>query len=171
MQFYKFISLPIVFFYIMFEGNMLYAQVQVSQPKTTQTQASSLPIELQEGSPAPYTGYLLSLDLGAKLMHDSELALKVPLLESLNATNEAIISQQNTEITALKDDKKQLLDTNQKIQDNYNQANKYNTWIYAGFFALGTLFAIGIVLVTGYALEKVNSKPAVVSTAPALVKF
>jgi hypothetical protein len=155
----KLLTTITLLFYMTFIGHRAYADT-----------ASSMPVELQSGSTAPFTGYLLSLELGNKLMADSQLALKVPLLEQLNTTNNAIIAQNNIEITTLKDDKKQLLDTNAKIQADEQAAHKYDHWIYAGFFAAGVLVAIGLVLVTGYAIEKVDTKAAHVSVAP-MLKF
>ena len=142
----RLITFPLLILFTILNSRNLYAQ-----------EAASMPIELQEGQVAPFTGFLLSLDLGKKMMSDSQLSLQVPLLKQLNDTNHQIIQQQTTQITDLKQDKQNLTDANQKMQDDYKAANNYNGWIFGGFFALGVIVSLGLVLVTGYAMEKVNS--------------
>lgn len=151
----KLFTLLVVISYTMFNANALYAQ-----------QASSLPVELQIGQAAPFTGYLLSLDLGKDMMTKAQLALKVPILEQLNSTNEGIIAQQKIQIDSLKEDKKQLLDSNSKIQQDYASANKYNGVIYGSFFIGGVLFTILTVLALGYAIQKTSSVKASIVTSP-----
>lgn len=148
----------------------LITYVTILSPKLYADEAASMPVELKIGNVAPFTGILMSLELAKKSMRDSEIALKVPLLEQLNLTNQSIIDQQTKQIGLLQDDKKTQSDTINKMTQDYNNANKYNSWIFAGFFAGGVLFALGMVLVTGFVIQKASPKASAINIQP-LVKF